>query len=251
MKYITVTAGLSLAFILIAAANSVSAQEDDSGHMFSLIEVTVSPGHEDKFREGVAAWKNCYLENDGSSNWNVWRRMHGKGTSYAVAFSMAGWADLDETDEAGQACRDVVTEQITPHTDSGKSSYIQFMPEVSKAPSENDVIWVTSFRVSDGRTFRQVVESVVESIRKAEGEPRGYWYDVLGGSAHDADLMVVTPYENFAALDVERKEIWAVVAENLGEEEAERLRTDSMDSLDAVWGYLYRRVGELSHPPED
>jgi hypothetical protein len=71
----------------------------------------------------------------------------------------------------------------------------------------------------------------------------------MGGDEQAADHFVVTPFENFAALEQERDGVWEVVAKVHGEEESERLRSGFMDSLDTSWSYIFRRDSELSHNP--
>jgi hypothetical protein len=43
----------------------VYGQDAPLGHLMSVTEFTVKPGHEMQFREGIKAWKACYLENKG------------------------------------------------------------------------------------------------------------------------------------------------------------------------------------------
>jgi len=62
-------ANLVFAFVFIAAStlfgNGVQAQETEKGFILSMTEFTVKRGHDVQFREGVKAWKACYIENKG------------------------------------------------------------------------------------------------------------------------------------------------------------------------------------------
>lgn len=234
---------------LCTSATATAQEEEASSFMLSMIELHVKGGHDDQFRAGIAAWKACYIENKGEGSWNIWSRQHGQGNVYIATFRMDGWADLDTPDEASRACRSVALEQITPHTYAGKntSSYVESMPEISRAPQQFDVVWVTSFRAHDSRKMMNVVRKVGDAIKQVEGQPRAYWYDVAGGDEKAADYLVAIPYENFAAMDMEREGVWSIVTKVHGEEESERLRADFRDSVDAAWGYAYRRIGDLSH----
>ncbi len=54
----------TLALIAISAAAlavplSASAQEERAATMLSLLELHVKAGHDDDFRAGIAAWKEC------------------------------------------------------------------------------------------------------------------------------------------------------------------------------------------------
>ena len=77
MKKLMTTAAISAA-LLVTASSAVMAQDEDTDTpKLSMGEITVKMGHSDEFRDGVAAWKACYLENDGESTWSTWQRMDG------------------------------------------------------------------------------------------------------------------------------------------------------------------------------
>jgi len=234
---------------LCASANATAQEEEASTFMLSMLELHVKGGHDSDFRDGIKAWKECYLENEGEGSWNMWRRLQGQGNVYVATFRMDSWADMDTADEASQACQDVAREKITPytHTEKNTRALVESMPEYSRTGEQVDVVWVTNFRVSDGRMMMDVVEKVSDAITQVEGQPRGYWYNVMGGHEKAADYFVVSPFENFAAMDVEREGVWSIVTKVHGEEEMERLRAQFMESMDAGWSYVYTRIGDLSH----
>ena len=245
-----------LALIAISAAAlaipfTASAQEESSGQMLSLLEIHVKAGHEDDFRAGIAAWKECYIENNGDGSWNIWRRQQGQGNVYVASFSMKNWADLDTPDEAGRACRSVAIEKITPytHADKNSNSYARSMPDISRSGPGGDVLWVSSFRADDSRLMMEVVRKVNAAIKEVEGDSRGYWWRVMGGHEKAADYFVSTPFENFAAMEQDRDGAWEIVTKVHGEAEADKLRADFMKSMDAGWSYIFRRVPDLSHNP--
>jgi hypothetical protein len=245
-----------LALIAISAAAlavpfTASAQEEPAGHMLSLLELHVKAGHDDDFRAGIAAWKECYVEKKGAGTWNIWRRQQGQGNVYVAAFFMDNWGDLDTPDEAARGCRDVALEKITPHThaDENTNSYARLMTDISRSGPGGDVVWVSNFRADDGRLMMDVVKKVSAAMKEVEGDSRGFWYSVMGGHEKAADYFVVTPFENFAALDQDRAGVWDIVTKVHGEAEADKLRADFMKSMDAGWSYIFRRVPELSHNP--
>jgi len=244
-----------LALALLSAAvlslPATTTAQEPAGHLLSTFQFHVKAGHNDQFKAGIAAWKECYLAQKGDRSWNTWQRQQGQGNVYVAAFRLPNWAALDTPHEASQKCQGVVTEKITPHVhaEKGVNSYAKLRPAISRSTPVSDLIWVTSFRADDGRLMMRTIEQVVGAMAEAEGQPRGFWYDVQGGARDSAHYYVVTPFENFAALDDSRAGVWEVVAKQRGEAEAERLRADFRTSLDSSWSYLYRRVPELSHNP--
>lgn len=250
MKFTQRVALALLSATILSLPVTTTAQEPP-GHLLSIFEMHVKAGHHDPFQAGIAAWKECYLAQNGDRGWNTWQRQQGQGNVYVVAFVLNNWAALDTPHEAAQKCQSVVMEQITPHVhpEKGGSSYARLMPALSRNVPINDVIWVTSFRADDTRLMMRTAEQIIGAMTEAEGQPRGYWYNVHGGDAGSAHYFTVVPFENFAALDDPRSGVWEVVAKVRGEAESERLRADFRTSLDQSWAYLFRRVPALSHNP--
>jgi hypothetical protein len=242
---------LALLGATVLSLPATTTAQEPAGHLLSIFEMHVKSGHNDQFQAGITAWKECYLAQQGDRGWNTWRRQHGQGNVYVVAFVLKDWAALDTPHEASQKCQAVVTEKITPHVhaEKGASSYARLLPAISRSTPISDLIWVNNFRADDTRLMRRTIDEVAGAMSEAEGQPRGFWYSVQGGDAGSANYFAVTPFENFAALDDTRAGVWEVVAKVRGEAEAERLRADFRTSLDDSWAYLFRRVPELSHNP--
>jgi hypothetical protein len=242
---------LALLSAAVLSLPATTTAQEPAGHLLSIFEMHVKAGHNDQLKAGIAAWKECYLAQKGERAWNTWQRQQGQGNVYVVAFRLNNWAVLDTPNEAGQKCQSVIMEQITPHVhpEKGSSSYARLLPAISRNTPVSDVIWVNNFRADDTRLMMGTIEQIVGAMAEAEGQPRGFWYDVQGGDAASANYFVVTPFENFAALDDTRTGVWEVVAKVRGEAEAERLRADFRTSLDDSWAYLYRRMPELSQNP--
>lgn len=230
------------------AGSQVQAQEK---YILSTTEFTVKNGHEKQFEDGIKAWKACYLENKGEWTWTMWQRYNGKGSVYVLSSRSANWAEFDdENDEAGKKCHQIAMYQIVPHIECSENNIASSIPEFSKtSPAEMGVIWVSFFQVENGILFREVVKEIADITQKAEGDKRGYWYDVEGGSPDGADYYVTTPFKNFAALDVKRDGVWDLVEKAKGKEETEKLRAKMRSSLNDSWAYLFKRLDELSHNP--
>ena len=65
-----------LFYLLLLCPILMLSQENES-FLLNLSEITLKPGHEAQFIEGVKAYKKCYNDNEGKENWNMWRRMQG------------------------------------------------------------------------------------------------------------------------------------------------------------------------------
>jgi len=242
---------LALLSATVLSLPATTTAQEPAGHLLQMFEFHVQSGHNDQFKAGVAAWKECYLAQKGNRSWNIWQRQQGQGNVYAVVFTLPNWASLDTPNEAGQKCQGVVTEKIMPHVHAEKSanSFATLVPALSRSTPVGDLIWVTNFRADDSLLMTRTVEQIIGAMAEAEGQPRGYWYNVQGREVGGADYFSVVPFENFAALDESRAGVWEVVAKVRGAAESERLRADFRTALDSSWSHLWRRFPDLSHNP--
>ncbi len=254
----TITSGvvnLLFAFIFIAVStifsNGVQAQETERGLILSTQELTIKPGHNNQFREGVKAWKACYIEKEGKWTWDVWSRMNGEGNVYVLTSAMDSWAEMDDTgDESGMKCRTLLTDMIHPHIESFQIDYGRFMPEISKTyPNPDQVLRVMYWQVNNWSKFLELVKDVMDEVVKAEGTPRGFWYSFMGGSNDSPDVLLAYPFANFAAMDVERDSSFSIYENARGKEKGDEMQAAFREVTDASWSYIFRHVADLSHNP--
>jgi hypothetical protein len=216
--------------------------------LLTVSEITVKPGHNSQFLDGVKKWKECYLENNGTDSWNMWKRVQGVGNVYVLTGVLSNWAEMDKEDPASKACQLVVTESIYPHVESNNFAITNSMPEVSRSPLDGmKMVWVTFFQVKNSRQFMDVIKEVSGVHRSSKGQPLGMWYDYAGGGPNDADYMVSTPYLSYADMDKEQEGPWEVYAAAQGEKKAKELREKFVASISDSWAYLYALNSELSH----
>jgi hypothetical protein len=253
MKILEKTLGAVIVVLCFTITSSnVYAQEEAQSQILSLSELTIKANHDSQFRSGVKDWINCYMENDGEWAWNMWRRVQGEGNVYVLSSFMSNWAEMDENDPAGQECQSIVQNSIMPNIEKSEDNLARTIPELSKTELvENNVISVFLWRVKNSTLFRETVDEVESTIREVEGEPRGYWYSSIGGNTKAPHFFVVTPYSNFAAMDVEMDGVWTVVENEHGASRREQLQANYREAVEVSWSYLYRRDTELSRPMEE
>jgi len=248
-----ISAGIVPALVaaVFAAPAPVSADE----HENPLIEITqldVKVGHWMKFRGGMEAYLACYEENEGEDEWSVWDDV--EGGSYHIVSSMDGWAEMDETDEAGMACWSVIEEQIAPHLDGVSTRFARYLPDWSGEAVGYNVVRLHQFRVDEGDEFEQVVGEITTIMKEAEYEHLGAWYDVVGNDSDEIGYFVVEHFQNFAAIDDGRAGAYGTTVASVGEEAAQALWDRFGETLDEDAGYetvLLRRVPEMSRSRDD
>lgn len=234
-----------LLFPLLAVSQS------NSSILLNMSEFTIKPGHEQQFTEGVKAWKKCYLDNEGTWKWNMWRRVQGEGTVYVLTSTMANWAEMDDdNDPAGQKCWANAINLIMPNIKSSHFNVARSVPSISRTtpmPETTTLVNVYNFKTSNGQAFREVVDELSAAMKKAEGSLRGTWYDVQGGSPEMADYFVGIPHDNFADLDVDRDGVWTIYEKANGKAKTDALRAKMRSSLSSDWSYMYTLNKELSN----
>jgi hypothetical protein len=253
MKVLTTTGKIALIVSIlftIPQFTTKSYAQEQEGIILNMTELTVKNGHTAKFREGVKAWKACYLENNGEWEWDLWYRVQGESNVYVLTSVMMNWAEMDQDDEAGMKCRDISRELIDPHVEKAVNDHARHLPARSSSnpfsPDEN-VVRVTSFQVKNFPVFQEILASMTDAMRRQEGNPRGHWYSVLGGGPESANYFVVLPYKGFAGMDVSMLPPWDLYEQVHGTSKREQDRARFSDALVNSWSYLYRLVEDLSH----
>lgn len=222
--------------------------QDNKGSLMEITEITVKPGHNAQFLEGVKLWKECYLKNKGTHHWGLWHRVQGKGNVYELTGDMANWAEMDKDDPAGKACLTTVMNFITPHVESTEYNIAREMPEFSRPPMEGTkVIWVTFFKVKNGTDFMDVLKEVSSALKTSEGNSRGFWNHIMGGGPESPDYFVTEPYKGFADLDKQQDSPWKVYEKVNGKKAADAVLAKMRGSVESSWSYLYTLNEDLSN----
>lgn len=238
------------ALILTASISSFS-QNEPLGPLMSVTEFTIKPGHELQFQEGVKTWKECYVAAKGEWTWRVWQRQQGEGNVYVLVSDMQNWAEMDKDDPVGKNCAALAISLINPHIEKATNHVTRLLPALSKTtPTTNELISVTFFELTQthGYLFLPAIQELSASIAKTEGGLRGYWYSWLTYGPESPNYHIVTPYENYAAMDVMRDGPWVVYEKEHGKEKRDALQASFRSSLKNTWVYQYKLNVEMSRP---
>lgn len=249
MSYVIIlTMGIVLNWVFLSSS---IAQTEPLGPLTSVTEFTIKPGHEMQFREGIKAWKACYLENKGEWTWRMWQRQQGEGSVFVLASDMANWAEMDKTDESGKKCQDLARTLINPHIEKATSHVTRFQLGISKGSAlTEDIIRVSFYDLNpiNGHRLMEVVKEV-EGIRKSAGlEPGGYWYQWQTGGPESPSFHHVMPYKDYAAMDIIQEGVWQTVEKNAGKAKRDELQAAFRSSLQNTWNYIYTLDKDISRP---
>ncbi|MBN8834779.1 MAG: hypothetical protein J0H76_10385 [Sphingobacteriales bacterium] len=220
----------------------------EKGTLLNISEITVKPGQDAQFIEGVKLWKECYLKHKGTDHWNIWHRVQGVGNVYVLAGPLEKWADMDKKDTSGDACNKTVRDFIMPHIEKIDYNIAQLIPQFSRpAMKDTKLIWVTFFKIKNTPDFMDVVKGVSDALKTTEGNYRGYWYRIMGGAPEAADYFTTEPFKGFADLDNEPMGIWKVYEKVNGTKATEAIRAKLRSALALNWSYLYTLSEDISN----
>lgn len=235
-------------FIVAIISSDMLVAQENKGTLLNMTEFTIKPGHNAQFREGVKKWKECYLENEGENNWNMWQRDQGEGTVYVMTGNMPNWAEMDKVDEKGKACYVTALNLIIPHIEKADNSVAQRMPDISRTfPDDAKYVRVTFYNVSNGNIFEEVINEVGKAIKDKEGTPRGMWYDSQLGGPKTADYFVSMPFKKYADLDISRDSPRKIYTDAVGQEKADEMVAKWYSTVWNTWSYTYTLESELSN----
>lgn len=236
--------------LLVSISPFALAQEAPLGPLTSFTEFTIKPGQSMQFREGIKAWKECYLKNGGEWTWRMWERQQGEGTVFVLASSMPNWAEMDKTDESGKDCQLLAINMINAHVEKAISHTTRLMPEISNNnPFDGKIIRVGFYRtnIENGYKMMETVKEV-EEIRKNAGlSIDGYWYNWLTADPDSPSAHYVIGYENYAEMDIQKESVWQSVENAAGKEKRDELQSKFRSTLQNSWSYIYRFDEEISH----
>ncbi|TRO64166.1 hypothetical protein [Christiangramia sabulilitoris] len=224
-------------------------QEKDESRILHMYELEIKMNERENFEKGMKKWKDCYLENSGKDNWNVWNRVQGATGTVAVTFFMDKWAEMDEAPTgADTACQSIFQTDVFPYVVKMDHKMAESMPEFSKNPSSgNTVAWVRFFRTENWRDFKDVVKEVSSTYKEAKGEPLGYWYDFIGGDPDGPDYMVSMLHKNFAGLDEEWDSPWEIYEQKHGKDKTTKMQEKFRSSVEDTWTFVYKLNENLSN----
>lgn len=226
----------------------VSMAQSKSAGLMDITEITVKPGHDAQFVQAVKLWKECYLKNKGTEHWEIWHRVQGKGNVYVLTGFMANWVEMDKTDPAFMACRDIVINLINPNIESTEHSIAQDMPEFSSPFMDSTkLVWVTYFKVKNRQDFIDALKTLNSTLKTASGFTPGSWHHILGGGPESPNYFVTEFYKGFADLDKTEDGPWKTYEKVNGKAATDALRARFRSSTENVWSYLYTLEKDLSN----
>lgn len=244
-------AAMAAALCMPAAADDHSESDD---YMLSIMDLSIKHGHGMKFRQSMTDYMECYSENGGTGEWSVWGAVDGEPNRMMMVSRMDMWAEMDSDDPGDQACWPEHAEALTSHIADADRRMWRKMSDWSGDAEGYSVVRLHNFRVDDGSAFREMVGEMTDMMKEAEYEHMGTWYDAIGSKRWGADYFVVDHFENFAAMDEDRKGVDGIMTDALGAEGAAEMWErfgDTLADMEPYWTLTLSRIDSLSYSQDD
>lgn len=243
-KSLTALVALSLLF----ASVSAHAQDESPPNVADLWVVTVDYANAAAFEEAFKTHGVARKEAGDPRSWQVYTAAAGgELNTYSIYSCCFKWADADAYDEwtLDSGIMGHWNEQVAQYVDDYRHQFQVVDLDNSNWPddaSAYNYFGVTSWQPKPGaENSRQAALKAFTAVAKENGWSRPWsWSYGVGG---DAEMILVSPYVNYADMEPPEQSFFEFVAEHLGAEEAARLFGDFGNSF---WSseytiYLLRR----------
>ena len=240
-----------VALSLLFATVSAPAQDESTLNVADLWILTVdypnSAAFEEAFKTHLAARK----EAGDPRNWQTYTVVAGGAiNTYSVRYCCFKWADADAYAEWTQSSGilDHWNEHVAQYVDDYSHQFQDLDLDNSNWPEDPPdyrYFGVTSWQPKPGTTgSRQAAIKALSAVGKEHGWSLPWsWQSYVGG---DAELSLVTPYVDFAAMEPPEQSFYKFAAEHLGAEETARLFKDFGSSFWSSEYTIYEHRPDLS-----
>ncbi len=234
---------------LMVLALPVLAQEEE-GTIARIGFFRAKPGMQQQFEEGLKKHMAWHKAQNDPWAWSIWSYISGEETGmYGGGTFGRKWEDFDNVPVDEEAD---VAENVIPYSAPGAEwRYYEFLPKVSKplgTPAAMSQILIFRVRYGKNAEFASLIKKFHEAIEKTNWPEHYGWYRLVNGGP-GPEYVLVFPRENWASLKGPEKPFPAMLAEAVGQEEAEALLERWDKVVKSYSSTLTRNWTELSYAP--
>lgn len=246
--------------VLLTASCGTAAQEPPP--KFSSVTIEVKPGMNGQLEEVFTKFREAVEQTNGPQRWLTSQSMSGNPI-YTVNVPFATWAEFGPPPAGGDplfaAFGETEARRILGLLESSVESITTTVyvarADLSRPAPESDatpvaVLYIDlNVRLGMEQQFEDYVKQVIEATNATE--PNAYWQmrQRMFGPGQAAGYRVVVTFAQWADLDVEPKPIPQRMEEHFGAEEAARLATAGLATIQGINERLNRVRSDLARPP--
>ncbi len=237
---------------VLLLALPVLAQEEE-GTIARIVFFRAKPGMHQQLEEGLKKHMAWHKAQNDPWAWAVWSYISGEETGmYGGGTFGHEWEDFDNLPVDRAADGADVAENVIPYSAPGAQwRYYEFLPKVSKplgTPAAMSEILVFRVRYGKSAEFACLIKRFHEAIEKTNWSEHYAWYMLVNGGPLP-EYVLVLPRETWASLKRPEKPFPAMLAEAVGQEEAEALLERWGKVVKSESSTLTRNRPDLSYVP--
>jgi quinol monooxygenase YgiN len=248
--------------VLLSASCGTAAQEPPP--KFSSVTIEVKPGMNEQFEEVVRKFRDAAEQTNGPQRWLASQSMSGNPI-YTINVPFATWAEFGPPPADGnplvaaygQEEANRILGLLREAEQSVTTTIYVARADLSRPAPESDatpvaVLYIDlNVRLGMEQQFEDYAKQVIEATNATE--PNAYWQmrQRMFGPGNAAGYRVVVTFAQWADLDVEPKPIPQRMEEHFGAEEAARLATAGLATIQGINERLNRVRSDLARPPVD
>ncbi len=243
-----------VASLLLLAALPVLAQEEE-GTIARIIFFRAKPGMQQQLEEGLKKHMAWHKAQNDPWAWSMWSYISGEQTGlYGGGTFGHKWEDFDNVPVDQEADGADVAENVIPYSAPGAVwRYYKFLPKVSKplgTPAAMSEILIFRVRFGKSAEFAGLIKKFHQAIEKTNWSEHYGWYVLVNGGQLPEYVLVISR-ENWASLKGPETPFPAMLAEAVGQEEAEALLKRWGKVIKSESSTLARNRPDLSYTPEE
>ncbi len=237
---------------VLLLALPVLAQEEE-GTIARIIFFRAKPGMQQQLEEGLKKHMAWHKAQNDPWAWAVWSYVSGEETGmYGGGTFGHKWEDFDNQSVDEEADEADAAENVFPYVAPGMQvRYYEFLPKVSKpleTPAAMSQILVFRVRYGKSAEFASLIKKFHEAGEKTNWPEHYGWYVLVNGGPGSEYVLVIS-HENWASLKGPEKPFPAMLAEAVGQEEAEALLERWGKVVKSQSSTLARNRPDLSYIP--
>ena len=241
-----------IVLLLMLLALPVLAQEEE-GTIARIVLFRAKPGMQQQLEEGLKKHMAWHKAQNDSWVWSLWSYLSGEQTGmYGGGTFGHQWEDFDNLPVDEKADGADAAENVFPYVAPGTQvRFYEFLPKVSKpleTPAAMSQILIFRVRFGKSAEFASLIKKFHKAIEKTNWPEHYGWY-MLANGGPSPEFVLVISREDWASLKGPEKPFPAMLAEAVGQEEAEALLERWGKVVKSYSSTLTRNRPELSYVP--
>lgn len=241
---------------MVLAASLGLAHAASPGAVARVFVVVVPPVHDQAFNQGVQDWHKCLHDHGSTETALVYSAVTGDLDRYLFVEEHGSWAEMDNQDPAGKACRPTFVSEVLPYVGQAFSEISVLNPKETYMPGGDPdpapMLWVNAYRLKAGQSeaFGDVMAKFAAAAAKTHWQGHFAGYDVQGAGDGGLDFALVWPNKSWADIGQDpMPSVKDMMDSVYGKSASRALHAKYAGAIEAEWSEAWNYEKDLSYIP--